>query len=294
MFTELLTALTGSPSTVVAATVTPDAVTIEVIGAQLADEDTIFEVASITKVFTVMTAVSLQHEGALSLDDSLVDTWDGAPDIPLHQLANHTSGLKRLPPNMDRKYLKAHEEQPYAVYTRALLGEGVSQAKPKKAGKVRYSNFGMGLLGETLAVVTGQPYEELVTQHVLEPLGMTNTGFTAEPLQPRNRKGEPVPAWDFDALAGAGALRSNVTDMATFVRWWMDPQEPFTLMLEQSLGWQKAEGFIWHNGATYGSASFIGVDMENEVGVVMLSNVPDPLGLTITTTGFKAMERLRP
>jgi CubicO group peptidase (beta-lactamase class C family) len=194
---------------------------------------------------------------------------------------------------MGRKWLKAHEEQPYEAYDRSLLAEGIAQAKPKKPGKVRYSNFGMGLLGETLAVVTGQPYTELVTQHVLEPLGMANTGFTADPLQPRDRKGEPVPSWRFDALAGAGALRSNVTDMAAFVQWWMDPQPPFTRMLDEGLGWQQADGFIWHNGATYGSASFIAVDMENEVGVVMLSNVSDPLGLTITTTGFKAMAKLR-
>ena len=102
----------------------------------------------------------------------------------------------------------------------------------------------------------------------------------------------PAANWDFTALAGAGALRSTVNDMLTFVETNMGlresalhpamefahaPQLPDpALGMDLGLGWIiAAEGdrrFVWHNGATGGYASFIGFDPQAREGVVILSN----------------------
>jgi len=298
VFTELLASFVAdSPSTVVAAAVTADSIEIEVVGAEGPDGDTVFQIASVTKVFTVMTAVSVDATHELSLDDPASQYWTGAPgDISLRSLTNHSSGLKRLPPSMNYIWLRRHKDDPYPAYDRNLLAEDLVDTPRKKPGKVRYSNYGMGLLGETLAVATGRSFSTLVQDHVLDPLGLENTTFAGEPIQPYSRRGKPENVWTWEAMAGAGALRSTAKDMARFCQYWMDPQPPFDRMFTDALGWQvleKEDGPVyWHNGAVAGSASFVAVDPERDLAVVILTNRADPW-LKVTRSGLMAMARLQ-
>jgi CubicO group peptidase (beta-lactamase class C family) len=137
-------------------------------------------------------------------------------------------------------------------------------------------------------------YETLVRVLITEPLGMPDTGITLSASMKRrmatghNAMLAPVANWDFPTLAGAGALRSSVNDMLTFLEAFLGYREsPLTpamkAMLEVSrpvgktgfeigLGWNILGEIVWHDGGTGGFRSFIGYDPKARVGVVALSN----------------------
>jgi serine-type D-Ala-D-Ala carboxypeptidase/endopeptidase len=289
------------------------------------DGRTLFEIGSITKIFTSITLAKLVQDGVVKLSDPIslylppgvVSPKKNGREITLEQLATHTSGLPRLPPNWDATV--TNQLNPYLSYTAADLYQSLAQvqlsADPGKASD--YSNYGFGLLGQLLALKTGLPYETLVRQTVCEPLGLTNTviHLNAEQrdhLAPgHNPQGQIVPNWDMDALAGCGALRSDAHDLLTFLSANLQTNStPISQALAEArkyhfkkfsggigLGWQIAEpvdGRVvwWHNGGTGGYYSFIAFDPKHRVGVVILSNYGDAFAGD-TTVDQMGMELLK-
>jgi len=272
------------------------------------DGQTLFEIGSITKVFTGITLAKLVQDGVVKFSDPIsrylpagvASPKKNGHEITLEQLATHTSGLPRLPPNWDATV--TNELNPYLSYTAPDLYQSLGQvqlsAEPGKTSD--YSNYGFGLLGQLLSLKTGLPYETLVRQTVCDPLGLTNTviHLNAEQhdrLTPgHDPKGLIVPNWDMDALAGCGALRSNAHDLLTLVSANLETNNtPIYQALAEArkyhfkefsggvgLGWQidePVDGRVvwWHNGGTGGYVSFIAFDRQNHVGVVILSNYGD-------------------
>ena len=268
------------------------------------DGDTVFEIGSVTKVLTSTLLADLVVRAELGLDTPVqsllgaaarMPTRDGA-EITLGHLATHNSGLPRLPDNFD----PADESNPYADYDAERLYAFLSSHELRwDIGEaVEYSNVGYGLLGHALALREGADYETLVTERILEPLQMADTAVELTPSQRarlapgHGERLRPAAGWDFVALAGAGALRSTVNDLLTFVEANMGlresalhpamefahaPQLPDpALGMDLGLGWIiAAEGgrrFVWHNGATGGYSSFVGFDPQAHEGVVVLSN----------------------
>ena len=191
----------------------------------------LFEVGSISKVFTGLLLAQAVERGELSLDDTVghLLQGQGAPDLPspvaaitLRQLVTHTSCLARLPGDFFRTDYAA--PNPYRVYDRARLWASLAQARlaqsPPCAGV--YSNWGFGVLGELLSLRYGKPWAELVRERISGPLAMHDTvqalGDKALRLAVPHEGEEVVSVWDFDAFAGAGALRSTVADMLVFSR----------------------------------------------------------------------------
>ena len=217
-------------------------------------------------------------------------------EITLRHLATHSSGLPRLPENFDPE----NPANPYADYTVEDLYAFLSSHKPARdAGEaVEYSNVGYGLLGHALTLREAADFETLIFERILEPLQMSDTAVELTPaLRERLATGhdgrlEPAGNWDLPVLAGAGALRSTVNDLLTFLEANLglreSPLQPAmelarmpqrqdpALGMDIGLGWIIAtEGdreFVWHNGATGGYASFIGFDVEAGEGIVILSN----------------------
>ena len=151
------------------------------------DADTVFEIGSITKVFTAIVLADMVERDEARLDapvrellgpDASLPSRDGIEITPLH-LATHSSGLPRLPDNLD----PADLANPYADYTEADLMDFLSSHDlTRRVGEsVEYSNLGAGLLGHALAVRAGADYETLVTGRVLDPLGMTDTAVALSP-----------------------------------------------------------------------------------------------------------------
>ncbi len=271
------------------------------------DGDTVFEIGSITKVFTAILLADLVGEGDVALEtpvqrllgpDVTVPTRNGA-EISLLHLATHSSGLPRLPSNLQ----PSNAANPYADYTVAQLHEFLSSYELERdiGETVEYSNLGAGLLGHALALKEGTDYGTLVSTRLLEPLGMSDTSISLTPSQQERLAAghsvqlRPVANWDLPTLAGAGALRSTVNDMLTFVEANLGlgesplqaamavthaPQRDFPAPnMQIGLGWITRRGhgreLHWHNGGTGGYRSFLGFDLESQTGVVVLSNSGD-------------------
>ncbi len=282
---------------------------------QAPDHPSIYEIGSVTKTFTTSVLAAMVREEKVSLDDPIsqylpdgVGNWGDSLTITLEELATHSSGLPRMPANFGSVTTLLHYKNPYKKYTVAQLYEylKVHKIKEKSKRKVNYSNLGMGLLGHTLALHHGTDYETMVKQYILDKWEMPNTTITLDEeamklvVQGHNGRGRPTPLWDIPTLAGAGALRSNITDMAKYVKAHMKEEQfladthkargSMQEGVEIGLAWiltktpQMKQNIIWHNGGTGGYRSFVGFDKENQLGVVVLSNASvsvDPLGILI-------------
>ncbi|MDQ3640807.1 MAG: beta-lactamase family protein, partial [Actinomycetota bacterium] len=194
-----------------------------------------WEIGSITKVFTAvllaeMTGagdVALEHPIGRYLPDSVASRLPSEPQQPtLEDLATHTAGLPSLPLRILPRGLERRD--PYSELTEAdVFGcLGPRTRRPHRA-RFRYSNFGVGLLGHLLARAAARPYDELLTERLLVPLGLMHTGVASggdrSPVVQGYRRGRPTPPWTFGALAGCGALRSTVGDLLCFMRACLQP-----------------------------------------------------------------------
>lgn len=200
-------------------------------GRQPPDEDAIFEIGSVTKVFTTLVLAEMVVRGDVALDDPAqkhlpsnvqMPKWRGQ-EITLFHLATHTSSLPRLPGNLWKTVKDA--ANPYANYQVSDMYEFLSGHKLKRpiGSRVAYSNLGMGLLGHILGLVAGKSYEELVSEHILRPLGMNHTSIALSPEQQgrlapgHTSRGKVTATWDIPALAGCGGLRSTAGDVLRFM-----------------------------------------------------------------------------
>ena len=195
---------------------------------QAPNADTVFEIGSITKVFTSLLLADMIERGEVRPDTPVADLLPKTVRVPsrngrqitLLDLSMQISGLPRIPSNMT----PADAANPFADYTPQKLYDFLAGYTLKRdpGEQYEYSNLGAGLLGYALALKAGMSYEQLVRRRILEPLGMTNTGITltadqkARLAQGYNMSVNPAKNWDFDALAGCGALRSTASDMLTF------------------------------------------------------------------------------
>jgi CubicO group peptidase (beta-lactamase class C family) len=196
-------------------------------------------------------------------------------------------------------------------------------AKPADA-RFLYSNLGLGLLGYALGRAAGQPWPQLMAQQVLQPLGMQDTVVAIPPaLRARFIGGHngwlaPVHAWDLDALAGAGALRSTAGDMLGYVEAQLYPDgvkatSPAGSILPAALKrsqWLQADadsgvriayawlhapasGNWWHGGATGGYSSYAVFNpKEGYAAVVLVNMAPGPNGSFADALGQHIGQRL--
>ncbi|MCW3077926.1 MAG: beta-lactamase family protein [Bacteroidetes bacterium] len=275
---------------------------------------TIYEIGSLTKVFCgILFAQAVIEKKVKPTDDirlylpkgnyANLETSDHY--IQLIHLANHTSGLPRIPENL-KDQAEFDPLNPYKHYSRQLLFSYLEHVKlSTEPGSIsEYSNLGMGLLGIILENVYGKPFEELITAKICQPYLLNNTrvilNSEQEPLlaQGYNAGGTETPSWELNALVSAGGLKSTINDMITFLEKNIDEknealklsQQPtFNKGTEMAMGWQllktkSGNTLTWHNGGTYGSSSFCGFIKEKNCAVAVLSNsgtTVDPIALAI-------------
>ena len=187
----------------------------------------LYEIGSISKVFTGLLLAQAVERGDLALDDNLGQLLKGEvalhPDvaaITLRQLVTHSSCLPRMPANFKDLSLR----NPYGEYSRTDLWAALAEAKLPHAAPCagEYSNLGFAVVGELLSRRYGKPWEQLVSENITGPLGMHDTqqhlGNKSARLSPAYRGSEAAVHWDFQAFAGAGSLTSSAADMLTFSR----------------------------------------------------------------------------
>ncbi len=254
-----------------------------------ADADSIFEIGSITKIFTSLLLADMTHRKELALHDPAAGYLPvrSGKSITLLDLATHYSALPPLAGNDDL----------YQFLARYTL--------PRDPGsEYEYSNLGAGLLGHILATREGTDYETLIRTRITQPLNMPDTAITlSAAAKERMAMGHtatlsPVAGSELPAhLEGAGALRSSAHDMLTFLEAFLGYRESLLApamkaMLEVrrpagkaqiGIGWfifsTDGREIVTHNGATGGFASFAAFDPQARTGVVVLSNACAPCGV---------------
>lgn len=285
------------------------------------DAESVYELASISKVFTGVLLAQMAMSGDVSLeqpvrellpDTLIVPTFEGN-EVQLHHLSSQNSGLPRMPAN----FQPADDKNPYADYTVEKMYEFLGQCtlKTRPGEKYAYSNLGVGLLGHALARKAGKSYEELLVERVCGPLEMnaTRVVFTPEMLAheapPHDKNRALTSHWDIPTFAGAGGIRSSVGDMMKFARANLgDPPSPLTPFMEEShkerirvnenlgvgLGWHLSyfkeldEPIVWHNGETGGFRTFFGLLKNRKIAVVLLCNTR----FSMDEPGFEMLKRL--
>jgi D-alanyl-D-alanine-carboxypeptidase/D-alanyl-D-alanine-endopeptidase len=284
------------------------------------DENTVFEIGSITKVFTSLLLADMVERGEVALDDPAAKYLPRDVKMPerngraitLEDLARHRSALPRLPTNLNEG---ADPQNPYAHYSVKQLYTFLSGYELSRdiGAEFEYSNLGGGLLGHVLALRTGMDYETLVRTRICLPLGMQNTAISLSPdmksrlAEGHNSQFEPAKNWDLPTLSGAGALRSTASDMLSFLAAQLGYEDkglapaiaasrstwtPADPGMEIALGWlkrpTKESEIIWHNGGTGGYRSFAGFDPKARTGVVVLTNVSTLVG--VDDLGFHLLD----
>lgn len=301
------------PALAVAA-VTPQGVRTAAIGARLQDR---FEIGSISKGLTGLLFAVMVERGEVTPETrvgELVPVDGQVADVTLAQLATHTSGLPAQLPTVTqlaRNYwcsLTACNPYDATVAQRVADLQGADLGSPPGT----YSNTAFELLGAALAAAAGTPYPRLLAERVLTPLGMTNTVVpaAAADLGPHDLQGETAGGrhadpWLGEAIGPAGGVRADVSDMAVLARALLvgdgpgvDALSPRTSWGDDRIGWAwittspPATGrtVVWHNGATGGFTSFIGINRSAGAAVVVLSAAGSPGD--VTAAGFGLLEHI--
>jgi D-alanyl-D-alanine-carboxypeptidase/D-alanyl-D-alanine-endopeptidase len=275
-------------------------------GTQGAAAEPMFEIGSVSKVFTGLLLAQAVEKGELRLDDpigtllgrSVAFESRATASITLRQLVTHTSCLRRLPENPNMVPAASQ----ITSYTRKELWAALGSTRiPQPPCKSDYSNFGFAVLGELLAQRAGKPWEQLVKQQITRPLGMRDTLRTlpaaqAQRLRPGFVREVPAPYWEMDAFAGAGGLRSTASDMLVFSKALMEgrtgplgPAAERAVTILEPYGTQSTQigygvmlpagpGKMWaHNGMTGGHlAEWIVWPDSGEAVILLVSNVAAP------------------
>lgn len=277
------------------------------------DERTVFEIGSVTKVFTALLLADQVVAGNVELEQPLQELLPdvripvrGRP-ITLAALATHTSGLPRLPRSMLRQAMR-NRSDPYAHFTEHDVHAGLERERLRRepGGKWRYSNFGAAVLGHALAKHAGTTYDHLLRERVTGPLGLVDTVITLRPDQVQRaarghtRWRHPTNDWSMPAMPAMGAVHSTAADLTKFLHAQLDPDdtplaEAIRLThepragrppLQAALGWLVASlpkggpTVHWHNGGTGGARSFAGFVADQRSACVVL------------TTGQRSADRL--
>lgn len=267
------------------------------------DGATLFEIGSISKVFTALILADMANKGEVALDDPAEKYLPEGARMPergrkitLRDLSMHISGLPRLPDNMPF----ADPDDPYADYTAEMMLEFLAGHElARDVGESwEYSNLGVGLLGYLLGRAAGSDYETLLRERITGPLGMADTVVVLSPAQQQrfapghDTYMRPAKPWQLPALVGAGGIRSTVDDMLKFAAAALDPVSPIGPAMgtalsvkrpvpdsqaEQALGWMVAHHEpgreVWmHNGGTGGYRSGLVLEPSKATAVVALAN----------------------
>lgn len=271
----------------------------------LATTQTLFRLGSITKVFTATLLMHFVENGTVKLDDAVITylpkfaDFDPQGKITFKHLATHTSGLPMMPPTVvlpedidgmqSVTFPDIHALLEVLKETEALFPAGTD---------FTYSNYGVAILGHTLATIANKSYQDLIQEVILQPLKMSRTVFDPQPAHLEVATGyinfvEPpvvMPMVDIAGFEAAGQLFSTVDDMLIFIKsHWGQPSlgltantlaEMHKTCWEQeqamAIGWKTIEigdvPCIYHGGADPGYVSYLIIAPEQHLGIILMSN----------------------
>ncbi len=260
---------------------------------------TIFELGAVTKLYTALLLADSVQRREVALDTpagELLPPGVTAPTrdkqvITLHHLVNHSSGLPSLPPSL------VPGPDPLTGYDENRLYADLVQTKllTVPGEKIQISEYGTGLLAHLIGRKIGVTARQAIETRITKALGFTDTFFTVPPaaaarrIQGSDMNLAPVKPWSWGVLAGAGGMYSSARDQLALIDAELDaaagsrlPLRPAMKFSQESqleggganigLGWQiDRDGRYWHTGTTNGFHAFVGFDVKQRRGIVILS-----------------------
>lgn len=288
------------------------------------DANTVFEIGSVTKTFTSLLALDMQRRGELKLSDPISRHLPGGTKVPkfngqeitIHNLAAQDSGLPFNPDNFDRTDFP----DSYNRYSEKLLHEFLADFLLTNAPGTRfqYSNTGMALLGHIMERISGRSFGQLVEERIAKPLAMNDTrgklttGMSARMSQGHDKDGKPHPNLELQIFAGAGNLKSTANDLLKYIAAQIGLRKTtFSALIKRSHRQlhESSSGFgntampwvdqgvyqptnshlLGHAGGTGGFSSFVGFDLRQHRGVVVLSS--DRSGGASSSIGWTILQQ---
>ncbi|WP_408007641.1 serine hydrolase [Pseudalkalibacillus sp. A8] len=284
-------------------------------------ENTIFDLASISKIFTTTAAMKLYENGAFNLDDPVADyipefAQNGKEEVTIRQLMTHTSGFTAWIPLYTQG--ENREDRLQIVFAHPLKNE------PGKA--YTYSDLNMITLGALVERLSGKRLDQYVKENITDPLGMEDTMYNppstlkeriaATEYQPWTGRGlvwgtvHDENAWSLDGVAGHAGVFSTAKDLAKLAHMYVnegrygDEQilHPDTVKLlvenqipefpgdDHGLGWEIQQGWFMDalsSESTVGHTGYTGtsvvVDLNNATIAILLTNRVHPTRNTVST-----------
>jgi D-alanyl-D-alanine carboxypeptidase len=265
--------------------------------------NTKFAIGSITKSFTGMAIMILEERGFLSVDDPICEHFTNCPDawqaVTIHHLLTHTSGIPSYTDLLAGGQIDAELGKEYTTdQVIAFFDERPLDFPP--GSQWHYNNSGYFLLGAIIENASSQSYDAFVQENILQPLGMTETGYNYDHLIVENRasgysqeESEDInaPHWDVSTQYSAGGLYSTVGDLYKWDQAFYSNDlvsaktldKIFSAAVTTSDG-SSRYGYGWlvfglsghqvveHPGGLYGFVSQLTRYPEDQVTIIILSN----------------------
>jgi CubicO group peptidase (beta-lactamase class C family) len=265
------------------------------------NKDSVFEIGSLTKLFTSAMLANLLKNGKINLDEKIdpylpfqVRNIDEKNDpITFRTLANHTSGLPRMPDNYAYYPESIHDAKAYSMETLQEYLESDLELISNPGEDYIYSNLGYGILGYLVTNLSNRDYERLLQKLLSRPYKLKNTTSNINKIRTllvsgRDPNGIVIDNYDYGILSPSGGAFSNISDLTKFVQANFIDNEILSLQREETYGWGnfgvalgwhilKIGGsncaWYFHSGGMEGYRSSVYMDARSKRAVVVLSNL---------------------
>ncbi len=265
------------------------------------NKDSVFEIGSLTKLFTSAMLASLLKDGKVQLDEEidsylpfhLRKTEGENRSITFRTLANHTSGLPRMPDNYAYYPESLHDARAYSLERLQEYLESDLELISDPGEDYIYSNLGYGILGYLVTDLFNRDYERLLQKLISKPYNLKNTSSDINQIRNllvsgKDPSGKDIDNYDYGILCPSGGAFSNITDLTEFIQANFNADEVLSLQREETYGWGnfgvalgwhilKIGGsnceWYFHSGGMEGYRSSVYMDARSERAVIVLSNV---------------------
>ena len=252
------------------------------------DQNTIYEIGSLSSTFCGMLLIQAVLEKKISLEDDIRKYLPGKfaglvyekVSIRIKHLAMHTSGLPHLPGDLITE-ANFDPKDPYKNYSKEQIFMYLQKVKlSAEPGTVRdYSSLGVALLGIILEKIYATSFENLIKVKIASPFGMSNTAIhlteqqSVHFAQGYNDDGEPTPHWNLNSFVAAGGIRSTTNDLLIYLNNNLEEKDKE----KSALSWfikktKQGNTLMYQSGGTLGSGGFTGFIKEKKCSLVILAN----------------------
>ena len=280
------------------------------------NDQTLYEIASLTKTFTGTLLAQAIADGKVMLDDDVRRYLPG--DFPnleykkhpvtFRHLVTHRSRLPNIFPDKSEIFENPDfDKLPFIInkLTNGLTKKAYFEALAKvkidtlPGTKFGYSNAGANLLGYCMENIYGMDYYKLLKHYILKPLGMKNTKIKLSAKDKKrvaigvNAKGLTMPLLANKDMVADGGLKSTLDDMMAYIIYHLNAKHPVIKTSHQRVLhlWKNFDnGFFWQmfldkkgtpkqifqNGGAFGTASWLTMEPKTNTGVFIVTNQSGP------------------